>query len=48
MPACPHSCRLRSRRHQAGALGIFQLLGLGLLLLLVLFVLIVAIRGLFT
>ena len=48
MPACPHSCRVHPRRRQAGALGIFQLLGLGLLLLLVLFVLIVAIRGLFT
>lgn len=34
-------------RRQRGALGIFQLLGLGLLLLFVVLALIVAVRGLF-
>lgn len=35
-------------RRRSGALGIFQLLGLGLLAMIVLFAIIVSIRGLFT
>lgn len=35
-------------RREKGALGIFQLLGLGLLAMIVLFAIIVAIRALFT
>ena len=41
--APPHA----SRRRERGALGIFQLLGLGLLLMIVLFVAIVVLRSLF-
>lgn len=37
-----------SKRRQHGALGLFQLLGLGLILMFLLFLLIVVIRGLFT
>jgi hypothetical protein len=49
MPASPNSpLALTAPRRQKGALGIFQLLGLGLLLMFVVFVLIVVIRGLFT
>lgn len=49
MPIYPHSpLALSTSRRQKGALGIFQLLGLGLLLMFVVFVLIVVIRGLFT
>lgn len=49
MPAYPNSpLALTAPSRQKGALGIFQLLGLGLLLLFVVFVLIVVIRGLFT
>jgi len=50
MPACPNppSAPAVYRRREKGALGIFQLLGLGLLLLFVVFVLIVVVRALFT
>jgi hypothetical protein len=49
MPTCPNSpSALTTPSRQKGALGIFQLLGLGLLLMFVVFVLIVVIRGLFT
>ena len=49
MPSYPNSpSALTAPRRQKGALGIFQLLGLGLLLMFVVFVLIVVIRGLFT
>ncbi|MDP1645406.1 MAG: hypothetical protein Q8L71_07880 [Thiobacillus sp.] len=49
MPAYPNSpSALTASSRQKGALGIFQLLGLGLLLLFVVFVLMVVIRGLFT
>lgn len=50
MPACrkPLSRPPANRRGQQGALGIFQLLGLGLILLFVVFVLIVVVRALFT
>jgi len=49
MPSYPNSpLALTAPGRQKGALGIFQLLGLGLLLLFVVFVLMVVIRGLFT
>lgn len=49
MPAYPRSPLAPTPPgRQKGALGIFQLLGLGLLLLFVLMVLIVAVRSLFT
>ena len=49
MPSYPNSpSALATPSRQKGALGIFQLLGLGLLLMFVVFVLIVVIRGLFT
>ena len=49
MPTYPNSpSALTTPSRQKGALGIFQLLGLGLLLMFVVFVLIVVIRGLFT
>jgi hypothetical protein len=42
------SSRSRAPRHrEKGALGLFQLLGLGLLLLFVVFLLIVVVRALF-
>lgn len=50
MPADPRPCSVQPpalRRREKGALGIFQLLGLGLLLMIVLFVLIVVVRSLF-
>lgn len=49
MPAYPNSpsAQSASRRRQKGALGIFQLLGLGLILLFVVFVLIIVARSLF-
>jgi hypothetical protein len=49
MPVRPHSLSAsRPPTRQKGALGIFQLLGLGLLLLFVLMLLIVVVNGLFT
>ena len=49
MPTYPNfPSALSTPSRQKGALGIFQLLGLGLLLMFVVFVLIVVIRGLFT
>jgi len=49
MPTYPNSrLTVGTPSRQKGALGIFQLLGLGLLLMFVVFVLIVVIRGLFT
>ncbi len=50
MPAypTPSSAPAAYRRREKGALGIFQLLGLGLLLLFVVFVLIVVVIALFT
>jgi hypothetical protein len=49
MPADPRSPLAPTPPgRQKGALGIFQLLGLGLLLLFVLMALIVAVRSLFT
>jgi hypothetical protein len=50
MPADPrpHPAQPPARRRkEKGALGLFQLLGLGLLLMIVLFVLIVVVQSLF-
>lgn len=46
-PGFPSVRPSASRRREKGALGIFQLLGLGLFLMFVLFLVIVVVRSLF-